>query len=372
MKMNPKYLVLKALFSRWRRPGRFEEGYTILLPSPMDMPFLLRYSLEGLRRIDTTHCRQILVVPDGWGDDGGRALREVVDACDDPRVELLEIGTIDRLVIRTSRPPGGSATHWMMVVMGTERARCEHAFLHDADAFFLEDEGLERQYLQCRDRGMYTLGVTARWDPFFTQIGYTIPGTWELMYSTRWARSHSPLAHKGLRWPTPHGENEFDSMLYPQYLDHGTGKVGVMDPPPRLVHFNGTIGTYRYFRDHAGQQAVDELFRLLLLALLEEHLPGGDGARVVPTVEELARGLDDPSAPVIYNSEVATLEYPTFRKMLDELCDSPVFRGPRADRIRQQVRPFDDHFRDRAAADDGAPRVRVHGLVWTPRTGAAG
>jgi hypothetical protein len=330
----------------------------------MDMPFLLRYSLEGLRRINTEHCRQILVIPDGWGEDGGKALREVVEAGDDPRVEYVDLPALDVYLNRRLKPPNGASTHWMMTVAGTNHARCEYAFLHDSDAFFLDNEGLERQYRECRDRGMYTLGVTARWDPFFRKLGYAIPGTWELMYSTRWACSRSPYYLKGRLLPTPDGVNEFDSMLYPQYLDYGTGKVGVMETPPRLVHFNGTIVTYRLFRDRDGGQVVDEIFRVLLLALLEEQLPGRAGIRVVPPVEELARGLNDPSAPVVYHTEAASREYPTFRRMIDELCDAPIFRGPRADRIREQIRTFDDYFSDRAVAtDSAAPAARKHGLA---------
>ena len=41
-------------------------------------------------------------------------------------------------------------------------------------------------------------------------------------------------------------------------MDYPTGKVGVMDPPPRFVHFNGTIVAYRLFRDAGGKQVIDE------------------------------------------------------------------------------------------------------------------
>jgi hypothetical protein len=353
-------------FARWRRPCPFEEGYTIFLPSPMDMPFLLRYSLEGLAKIDTSRCKQILVIPDGWGNDGGRALREVVDASDDPRVEMVELHRTDRLWLRAIGPTNGADIHWLLVVNGTTFARHEYAFLHDSDAFFLEADGLERQYQTCLDRGLEVLGVTARWDEFFQRIGYQIPGTWELMYSTRWARRRSPFDLKGGRRPTPEGEQVFDSMLHAMYLDYPSGKVGVMDPPPRFVHFSGTIVTYRAFRDRRGATVRDELFRVLLLALLEELIPAPDGRRVVPTVEELARGLSDPTAPVRYDSEVAVEQFPVFRGMLDELCDSPVFQGSRGDRIRSLVRPFDEHFAPLCSTavppETKGPKVRTHGL----------
>lgn len=361
MKFSPKHLAMSVLFSRWPRPCPFEEGYSVLLPSPMDMPFLLRYALEGLARIDTTNCKEIIVLPDGWGDDDGDALDEVVRGCADPRVSLLRLTPFDKFVTGRMRRTDGAGTHWVMAVRGTNRARCAHAFLHDADAFFLETDGLERQYRECRDRGMYTLGVTARLDPLFREAGYTIPGTWELMYSTRWARSRSPYALKGLVRPTDRGPQEFDSMLYPQYLDFPSGKVGVMEPPPGLAHFSGTIVTYRAFRGGVGR--IDQFFRILLLSILEELIPSADGERVVPTVSELARGLESDDAPVSYTSVVASEQYPIFRDLLEQLCESPVFAGDRAARVRELVAPFDAHFQNRvAAAAAGESVVRYHGL----------
>lgn len=358
-----KRTAFAALFARWRRPCPFEDGYTILLPSPMDMPFLLRYALEGLARIDTTHCRQILVVPDGWGDDRGEALGRIVAESRDPRVEMVTLRPIDTFMVRRTRPPGGADTHWLQVVNGTTFTRCDYAFLHDADAFFLEPDGLERQYREGRDRGMYTLGVTPRWDPHFVQKGYAIPGTWELLYSTRWARSRPPSALKGGLRPTPDGLQEFDSMLHPQYLDYATGRVGVMETPPEFVHFNGTIFTYRAFRDRAGATVTDSLFRILLLALLEDQIPDPSGRRVVPPVEELARGLVDDSAGVSYRSDECARNYPTFRAMLTQMCGAPIFVGERAERIEELVRPFDRHFADLVPATPaGEPRMRLHGL----------
>jgi hypothetical protein len=233
--MNPKQLAVALLFSRWWRPCAFEDGYTIVLPSPMDMPFLLRYALEALAHLNTESCRQILVIPDGCVADRGDALQRVVDAFDDPRVVLIRTRPIDYFLFRRMKPAGGAATHWMMVVLGIAHAPCGHIFLHDADAFFLEADGLERQYRACRDRNFSALGVTARWDRFFEEVGYEIPGTWELMFSTRWARSRSPVALKNGWRSNPRGAYEFDSMHFPMYVDYPSGKIGVLKPPPRLV-----------------------------------------------------------------------------------------------------------------------------------------
>ena len=365
MRIDPKGLLLRVMFGHWGRVAAIEGGYTILLPSPADMPFLLRFALEGLRHLDLDGCRQVVVLGDGSSDD--QALRAVVDEMADPRVEMVRVGPLARFFVHGMGRPGGEVanwTHWAMIVEGIRQARGEYVFLHDADAFFLEAEGPERLYREASARGMKALGVTARNDPFFVENRWSIPGTWELMFSNRWARSHAPIDHKGRSRPTPGGIREFDTMLYPQYLELDRGGIGVLDPPPGLVHFSGSITTYRAFRDRAGRPVVDELFRILLLALLEELVSDDPRRRALPRVEELARGLEDPSAPATYSSSIATQEYPTFRAMVRQMAGSPIMRGERAEKIEDLLRPFDDHFADRMAdpALGSLARLRRDGL----------
>ncbi len=360
-RLDLRALPLHLLFSRWRHRSHLDDGYSILLPMPADLPFLLRYALEGLRHLDTSHCRQILVISDGWGHDSGRELRRVAESEGDSRIEFITLRAAFRILVHRLKRSGSAAAticHWAMIVEGIDAARCEYAFLHDADAFFVDVDALERQYAECRGRRMHTLGVQARWDPFFETIGYTLPGTWELMFSTQWARHHSPVALKG-RWrSSPHGRYEFDTMLYPQYLDYPTGRVGVINPPPRFVHFASAIITYRAFRARSGP-VVDEVFCLLTLALLEQLLPVSEP--VLPSVKELARGLTDPIAPVTYDSAIALSGYSTFRRMVDDLCRAPLFQGVRAEQIRESIRPFDEHFQASVAsrAEQGAAAAAI-------------
>ena len=83
---------------------------------------------------------------------------------------------------------------------------------------------------------------------------------------------------------------------------------------------------------------------MVLLAILGRLVPDKSGVRVVPTVDELARGLADPDAPVDLRTQLAAQEYPIFRKMIDELCEAPIMQGDRATQIRELIRPFDDYY----------------------------
>src|SRR5262249_28885243 len=95
-------------FGRWRRPCPSADGFTILLPSPTGMPFLLRFAPARWRHLDTSHCRQIIVIPDGCGaEDQAAALRQVVDSCRDPRVELARLRALAHFVVHGMHRSGG-------------------------------------------------------------------------------------------------------------------------------------------------------------------------------------------------------------------------------------------------------------------------
>jgi hypothetical protein len=327
------------------------------------MPFLCYLALAGLRDVDLRSCREILVVPDGWGGTDTQGLAAAVSAAGlKIPVRLLAVRTRQRVALRVLRQDAGLA-HWAQIVESIEAADTDYIFLHDADAFFTDGDLLETSYEMCRAQGLQTLGVTARWDPAFTQIGMQLPGTWELMFSSRWARSWRPVDHKsGLR-STDRGRINFDTMLYPQYLEYAKGKVRVRESNA-FLHLSGTIVTYRAFIAFRDRQIGDELFRLLFLSLLQEVSPAFQGASALPSVAELADGLSDSRRRVHYRFPGAAAKYAEFRSFVAMLMDAPVFAASRKS-MAALIRPFDEHF---AALDPemggatGYGKLREHGL----------
>jgi hypothetical protein len=367
--IHPKRIPLHLLFDRrWPRSRALEEGYAIVLPTPEDMPFLARFALEGLRHIDSENCKQILVVPDAWGTDDGAGMRRVIAQFDDPRLALASPRRIDYALVRLLKPDP-SNTHWLAFVNGTAQARCTYAFMHDADAFLVETGGIERQYHECRDRGLYTLGIEVRGEECLLRVGCRVPGTWELMYSVDWAFRHGAVAFKPGWRMTPHGRMMFDTMIQPEYRDFPSGKLQLMESPPEYVHFGGVICTYRTWRQWCrkspGQPIADQRLRLLVLAVLEDLMPDADGVRVLPTVEELARGLTDPRAPVTYATAEAAHEYPTFRRRMERLGETPTFQGRRAERIRELLQPFDEYYARRPAEAADKPQYTGMSIAFS-------
>ena len=173
-----------------------EDGYAILLSTPMDMPFLLRFALEGLRHVSTENCKQILVVPDAWGTDGGAALRRVVEQFDDPRIAMAPPRPIDYRIVRVLN--NSANTLWVAIVNGTAaRAVC---VFHPARRGRLPLGG--------RRPGATVSGVprsgectpwACRPAPIHSssRLATThIAATWEVMYSVDWCGATAHLCSR--------------------------------------------------------------------------------------------------------------------------------------------------------------------------------
>ena len=50
LKFDSRAAIYGTLFGRWRIARPLRHGYSILMPMPMDMPFLLQFALKGCAR----------------------------------------------------------------------------------------------------------------------------------------------------------------------------------------------------------------------------------------------------------------------------------------------------------------------------------
>lgn len=328
-----------AIYGTWRGQSASDgDRYSIFLAAPMDMPFLLRLAFEVLSAARTDRCREILVIPDGSRNDRGEALKKEIEFSGDQRTRYVEPGLRWRLLMPHVH------NHPAMMALATESAQCRYAFVHDLDAFINNPNTIENMFDEIRERNMVAMGVTPRWDPAFIEMDLTIPGTWELFFDTCWLRTRPRQMVFGRSQNTPAGHVAFDSMLYPQFLEGRSGRVGVTQRPSSIVHFNGTVRTFRNFQNHGDKQVTDQLFRLALLSAIETVLSRSPGERVTPAFDELAKGLADANAPVRFDSKTNWRGYAEFRTMVEQMCHTAVFRGERANAIKQLFAVFDRHF----------------------------
>jgi hypothetical protein len=337
--------ALTMLYPRWNAHPVTEEGYTILVPIPMDMPFLLRYALQGLHGQHMEHCKEILVIPDASYPPGQEALKHVIIDSDLPDIRLLPIKK--RTLFTLKLLGGRGIRHWIQILEGVREARTDYIFLHDADAFLIREDLIESRYLTCKEKQLYSLGVTPRWDDVFTVNNLYLPATWELMFSKKWMCQRRPVLHKATRRNARIGRAFFDTMIYPQYRDIRSGKVLVEEEEESFVHFNSVIVNYRQYSACRKMEKpfLDEWFSILFLSLLQELTSEAeDPNHALPSIEELTKGLMDNNQPVHYGSQLAADNWPQFTKMLDQLGKTLSFTDENSFRLKELVAPFEEHL----------------------------
>lgn len=360
MKAKIKSIILNLLYPGWGRLKAVKEGYTVVIVAPMDMPFLTYLALRGLNETDLTNCNEILVVPDATGSDGGSSIVAAIDASKMNNVRFIPVSKRNRLAVSLFSDTG--VIHWAAILEAIKAANTDLIYLHDVDAFFLEPALIQSHYEACRTGDIKTLGVTARWDPFFINQDIKLPGTWELMFSSAWAKKWSPVEHLAATRNISDKKMFFDTMLYPQYMEYNSGGILVKESNS-FVHIAGTIVTYRKFNEYSNRPVGDELFRLLFLSMLKSLSPDLNSRCQLPSLDYLCSGLTNCNQKVHYCFPGAAQNYWEFKQTIDNLLNAPLFNSSRQ-KIIQTLAPFDEHF-SKVSDDDEQQKqskLRVHGL----------
>ncbi|HEY0007847.1 MAG TPA: hypothetical protein VGB55_03900, partial [Tepidisphaeraceae bacterium] len=113
-----------------------------------------------------------------------------------------------------------------------------------------------------------------------------------------------------------------------------------------FVHFNYVIGTYRWFQ-RSVSRFEDKNFRILLVRLLVDAYETSDWKYEAPLIPELADGITNPDARVIYRDPATHANYAEFRTKLQNLIDSDIVDEAKKQSLRNGIAPFDAAFESR-------------------------
>lgn len=317
-----------------------EDGYTVLVPVPGDLPVFLELALAVLATQASEHRVATIVVPDLMTPEIRAIVARRRRSWTGP-LELVELPRPERWLLPKMK--NGHRNHGVQLVTGVSASRSSHIVLHDADLFLLTPEVLDRQYEMCRERGLACLGVSPVWDEWYEAHGRHLAATWELCSRVEWMRSFPPylhMAHDAQLWGEEHA---FDTMLHPQALSE-PDSIAVNDVGASIVHFNYVITTFRQFQ-RQGAGMLDDQFRVLLIRVFIDLFAPDTATDDVPTLSELARGLGSQSAHVRYpDRESAAEDYARFRGHLEGALAGPWTLDARGSSTRAALAAFDDFY----------------------------
>lgn len=338
-----------ARFSTWGAARPQEQGYSLLVPVPGDLPVFLELALSVLRLQDHEHRVETIVVPDRPTPQMDAVIARHRGTWDGPLEKALFPQPERRLLPALSNP---FHNYGIQLITGTRAAKGSHVLLHDADLFLLSPGSLDRHYEAARADDLVACGVSPVWDSWFTEHGFQLAATWELCAQRDWLRSFPPAMHMGHTAELLGEEHVFDITLHSQALTDPR-RIGIRPQDEDIVHFNHVIGTYRGFQRAKGTFADDQ-FRLLLIRLFIDLFAQVEADYALPTFDELARGLTDPSAPVTYPVATAevTREYRGFRDRIERILTGAWAPDGRGEDATRALAAFDRHYAAQVPGQD--------------------
>lgn len=337
MSLGQRFWQLR--YPGWPPPeGPLQEGYTVLVPVPGDLPALAELAINVLGKQHADHRLSTVFIPDQPSPAVERIVQQAARTWQGP-LSVERLALPERWFLHRLR--SASRIHWLQVVTGMSKATARYALLHDADLFLLDHDVIEQRFRIARDNNLACLGVNPVWDGWYASKGRSLVATWEMMASVEWFRSFGPNMHgphDGLLWGETH---TFDTTLHPQALTD-QGRIAC-EPiaEGKMVNFNYAIATYRMFQK-AREPFLDEGFRLLLLRVLVDVYAGSCD---VPPLETLAQSLGAPANKITFpDASDASVKYGAFRDSLASVLRSELVPSKPAERVEGMLGPFDKYY----------------------------
>ena len=238
-----RILLIKLFYSKWKNKSlSLKDGYTLLIPTPSDLPIFLELTLEIISKQDKTGLQEIIVVPD-WPSKTFESYFENKLISFDVPIKTTHLSLKDRLAWKITRSI--TTRRFTQLIIAVDAVRTEYAIIHDADLFLPPGDFLFQQYFHCKQNRLNVLGLDMRRS--LSRYDYKeFVATWEMTFSTQWFRSFPPSMHKG-QFATINGRRqEFDTTSLPQYLtDPKT--VAWKDRRNEYFHFSYVIASFRNF-----------------------------------------------------------------------------------------------------------------------------
>lgn len=327
-------------FDRWKSRPEQQPGYAVLVPVPGDLPVFLELALQVLGTQRAQGRVETLVIPDVMTPAMEAVVARHRNDWDGP-LQLLPLPYPERVLLPRMQNP--ARNHGVQLIAGVSSTRARYIVLHDADLFLLSPDLLDDRVALAGDEDLDVLGVDPVWDGWYAERGVHLAATWEMIARTDWLRSFPPSMHMGHDGEFDGEEHTFDTCLHPQAVSDPARRRVVRSED--VVHFNYVISTYRHFQRASGG-FVDDQFRLLLIRLFIDIFAQEDFDYGLPSLAELANGLQDPQAPVAYPpADPTTRErYADFRAKLDRILDGPWTPPASRSALAEQLRAFDRHY----------------------------
>ena len=331
---DARMFLIRHAYSAWApETDQLEDGYTVLLPTPADLPVFFDLAMEVLSHQNKALLREIVVIPD-WPSPSFEAyLKERCRSYEGMPVRTVSLKSIDKWAWRLTKSI--TTRHFTQLLRGIDALRTSHAIIHDCDLFLPPGNFLLEQYLTCTQEGLSVYGLDVRRSLARTDREEFV-ATWEMTFSTKWFRSFPPYQHKGQMAVVNGIRQEFDTTLLPQYLSRAES-IGWRDRSNEYFHFNYVIASFRNFMTGRGYVPAYSLKLFLIRTLVDAFDRTGWTYRGLPEQSEFLAGMHG-LRELVADNALGKTTLVEFAKKLGGLAASGVFSAEKSRFITERGR----------------------------------
>jgi hypothetical protein len=115
----------RLLYSNWRPAKIEQEGYSILLMFPGDLPVFLNLALEVCAAQNPQHLVEVLVIPDKMHDVYERKWESIRSRWPHSPIRLVKLGPLEQWYANHRNSPFHNC--WLQMIRGLEQVRSTYA-----------------------------------------------------------------------------------------------------------------------------------------------------------------------------------------------------------------------------------------------------
>ncbi len=331
--------LLRRRYMTWRPPvDPPQDGYTLLMPVPGDLPILTRLALDVCSRQDPTGRHETILLPDRLTPEWLDLVAPLAQTSSAGVVRWVALDTFDALMVE--RYADAALINWLQWVRGVEAVTTTHAVWHDSDLFFTDPCFLRQHVETCATRGLAVYGVSPAWDSWYARRGLGhITAAWEIAFAVAWARRFAPWDFRGHDAAWNGERHTFDVTYWPQ-ANTPPDHIARLPTESGFVHFSHVVSEYRLFQA-AGGPFEDAHYRLLLVRLLADAYAAPSSAASIPALGDLIAGIDTDAARVTYRRPTTRANWPACYARLAPLLAGGILGGATTEALRAGVARFE-------------------------------
>ncbi len=333
---DTRVFLIRLFYSHWMKKNRdLGAGYTILLPTPSDLPVFLALALEVISKQNQAHLKEIIVIPDWPSSKFERYFETLIKSINCAPIRLVNINSTDKLAWKLTKSI--TTRHFTQIVRGIDETTTQHAIIHDSDLFLPPGDFLLQQFLTCKNNNYFVYGLDMRRSlSRFDRKEFV--ATWEMTCSTNWFRSFPPYMHKGQVIKINGRRQEFDTTLLPQYLTDPS-HISWKNRNNEYVHFSYVIASYRNFINKKGYIPAYSVKLFLIRTLVDVFDCTGWEYRGLPEHEEFLAGKHGVKE-LVADKEHGGRIISEFNQKIDRIINNDLFPKDKLNLFEQRTNEF--------------------------------